>query len=112
MPSDFRDRVELKLSSTGTVPGKSRFIVANISFVLNYTKAKAAPPARAIEYEKSFPTLDAALRFCVQLSELGGEALYIIKMLGGVEDEVFEGEALVRSIKRQRTRQQAVTPPG
>jgi hypothetical protein len=81
--------------------------VANISFVLNYTKTKAAPPASAIEYEKSFPTLDAALKFCVQLTELGGEPLYIIKLIRGVEDEVFEGEALVRSIKRQRIRQEA-----
>ena len=81
--------------------------MAVISFVLNYTKTKAAPPASAIEYEKSFPTLDAALRFCVQLTELGGEALYIIKLVGGEEDTVFEGETLARSIKRQRTRQQA-----
>jgi hypothetical protein len=81
--------------------------VANISFVLNYTKTKATPPARAIEYEKSFPTLDAALKFCVQLIELGGQALYIIKVVRGVEDEVFEGKALVRSIERQRIRQEA-----
>ena len=89
------------------MPGTSRFIVDNASFVLSYTKTKAAPPASAIEYEKSFPTLDTSLKFCVQLTELGGEALYIIKLIRGVEDEVFEGEALVRSIKRQRTRQQA-----
>jgi hypothetical protein len=81
--------------------------VATISFVLNYTKTKAAPPASAIEFEKAFPTLDAALAFCVQLTELGGEALYIIKLIRGVEDAVLEGEALARSIKRQRTRQQA-----
>jgi len=81
--------------------------VANISFVLNYTKTKAAPPASAIEYEKSFPTLDAALTFCVQLTELGGEALYIIKVVRGIEDAVVEGEALARSIRRQRTRQEA-----
>jgi hypothetical protein len=89
------------------MPGTPRFIVANISFVLNYTKTKAAPPASAIEYEKSFPTLDAALKFCVQLTELGGEALYIIKLIRGVEDEVFEGKALVSSIERQRRQQQA-----
>jgi hypothetical protein len=81
--------------------------VANTSFVLNYTKTKAVPPASAIEFEKSFPTLDAALRFCVQLTELGGEALYIIKVIRGVEDEVFEGKALIRSIERQRIRQEA-----
>ena len=81
--------------------------MANTTFVLNYTKTKAAPPASAIEYEKSFPTLDAALTFCVQLIELGGEALYIIKVVRGIEDEVFEGEALARSIKRQRTRKEA-----
>jgi hypothetical protein len=38
---------------------------------------------------------------------LGGEALYILKLIRGVEDEVFEGKALVRSIDRQRIRQQA-----
>ena len=81
--------------------------MANISFVLNYTKTKAAPPASAIEYEKSFPTLDAALTFCVQLTELGGEALYIIKVVRGIEDAVVEGEALARSIRRQRTRREA-----
>jgi len=81
--------------------------VANISFVLNYTKTKAAPPASAIEYEKSFPTLDAALTFCVQLTELGGEALYIIKVVRGIEDAVVEGEALARSIRRQWARREA-----
>ena len=81
--------------------------MANISFVLNYTKTKAAPPASAIEYEKSFPTLDAALTFCVQLTELGGEALYIIKVVRGIEDAVVEGEALARSIRRQWARREA-----
>jgi len=81
--------------------------VTKISFVLNYTKTKASPPASAIEYEKAFPTMDAALSFCVQLTELGGEAIYIIKMIGGEEDTVFEGEALVRSIRRQRMRKDA-----
>jgi hypothetical protein len=95
------------MSNAGTVPGKSRAIVAKISFVLNYTKTKAAPPASAIEYEKSFPALDAALKFCVQLTELGGEALCIIKLIGGEEDTVFEGEALARSVRRQRMRQDA-----
>jgi hypothetical protein len=90
------------------VPGKSRFIVANIFFVLNYTKAKAVPPASAIEFEKSFPTMDAALTFCVQLTELGGEALYIIiKLSRRAEDAVLEGKALARSIERQRTRHEA-----
>jgi hypothetical protein len=89
------------------VPGISRLIVANISFVLNYTKTKAAPPASAIEYEKSFPTLDAALTFCVQLTELGGEALYVIKVIHGVEDAVLEGKALVHSIERQRIGREA-----
>jgi hypothetical protein len=96
-----------KLSHAGTVPGKLRFIVTNISFVLNYTKTKAAPPASAIEYEKSFPTLDAALTFCIRLTELGGEALYILRLNRGVEDEVLEGKALVQSIERRRMRQQA-----
>jgi hypothetical protein len=81
--------------------------VANISFVLNYTKTKAVPPASAIEYEKSFPTLDATLAFCVQLTELGGEALYIIKVIRGIEDAVFEGKALVTAIERQRIRREA-----
>jgi hypothetical protein len=81
--------------------------VANISFVLSYTKTKATPPASAIEYEKSFPTLDAALKFCVQLTELGGDALTIIKVIRGVEDEVFAGKALARSIERRRIRQEA-----
>jgi hypothetical protein len=81
--------------------------LAKISFVLTYTKTTAAPPASAIEFEKSFPTLDAALKFCVQLTELGGEALYIIKLIGDEEDAVFEGATLVRSIKRQRARQEA-----
>ncbi len=79
----------------------------NTSFVLNYTKTKAVSPASAIEYEKSFPTLYAALKCGVQLIELGGVALYIIKLIGGEEDTVFEGETLVRSIKRQRIRQEA-----
>ena len=94
------------------MPGISRLIVANISFVLNYTKTKAAPPASAIEYEKSFPTLDAALTFCVQLTELGGEALYVIKVIHGVEDAALEGKALVHSIERQRTRREAAGSGG
>jgi len=87
--------------------GKSRFTVAKTSFVLNYTKTKTNPPATAIEYEKSFPTWEAALGFCVQLTELGGEAIYIIKLIGGEEDALFEGETLARSIKRHRTRREA-----
>ncbi len=90
-----------------TVAGKSRSIVAKISFVLNYTKTTVAPPASAIEYEKSFPTLEAAVKFCVQLTELGGVALSIVKMIGGEEDTVFEAETLARSIRRQRARQEA-----
>jgi hypothetical protein len=81
--------------------------MANILFVLSYTKTKAAPPASSIEYEKTFPTLDSALRFCVQLAELGGEALYIIKLLRGVEDTVFEGGTLARAIERQQARHEA-----
>jgi hypothetical protein len=71
-PTELRGRrLTQALPSPGLVRQKSRFIVANISFVLNYTKTEASPPATAIEFEKSFQTMDDALKFCVQLTELG-----------------------------------------
>jgi hypothetical protein len=80
-----------------------RFIVADMSFVVNYTKTKASP-ARAVEYEKSFLTMGAALNFCVQLIDLGGDVLYIVQFIYGTEDAVLEGTSLVEAIDRQRAR--------
>lgn len=73
--------------------------MATPSFVLAYTKTKAVPPARAAEFEKPFPTLNAALAFCVQLIALGGEALYIVKTIRGAEESVLEGDDLARAVK-------------
>ena len=84
--------------------------MADMSFSVNYTKIKASPPARAIEYEKCFLTLSAALNFCVQLTELGGDVLYVIQFVGGTEDGILEGEALAETIARQRARQTMSLP--
>jgi hypothetical protein len=84
--------------------------MADMSFSVNYTKTKAIPPARAIEYEKCFLTLSAALNFCVQLTDLGGEVLYIIQFVRGTEDGVLEGEPLAETIDRQRARQRVSLP--
>jgi len=70
------------------------------SFVLAYTKTKAVPPAKAAEFEKPFPTLTAALAFCVKLIALGGEPLYIIKTIRGDEESVLEGDDLARAVER------------
>ena len=78
--------------------------MTDMSFAVNYTKTKASPPARAIEYEKCFLTLPAALNFCVQLIDLGGEVQHIIQYIRGTEDAVIEGNQLVEAIDRQRTR--------
>ena len=84
--------------------------MADMSFSVNYTKTKATPPARAIEYEKCFLTLSAALNFCVQLTDLGGEVLYVIQFVGGTEDGILEGEPLAATIDRQRARQTISSP--
>jgi hypothetical protein len=76
--------------------------MAKITFALSYTKTKATPPAGAADYEKSFPTLEAALDFCSQLTTLGGEALYIIKYIYGTEASVLEGDDLALAIKTYR----------
>lgn len=76
--------------------------MSRISFTLAYTKTKAIPPASAVEFEKSFSTLEAALTFCVQLAKLGGEVLYIVKLVQGAESSVLEGETLDLAIKCHR----------
>ncbi|GEM_PF-5881971 len=81
--------------------------MSKISFVLNYTKIKAVPPAQAAEFEKSFPTLAEALTFCVRLIGLGGDVLYIIKCVRGVEESVLEGDELARAIANHRPGREA-----
>ncbi len=81
--------------------------MSKLSFCVNYTKTKASPPSHAIEYEKSFLTMDDALDFCGKLTELGGEAIYILQLIRGIEDGVLEGEELSRSIERRRNRPEA-----
>ena len=78
--------------------------MTNVSLVVTYTKVKVAPPAGAIEYEKSFPSMNAALDFCVKLTDLGGEALYIIQYVRGLEERVYEGDWLAKALARQRER--------
>lgn len=78
--------------------------MADISFAVNYTKTKANPPARAVEYEKRFLTMGAALNFCVQLTDLGGDALYIVQYICGTEDAILEDAGLAVAIERQRAR--------
>ena len=79
----------------------------NIAFVVTYTKTRVKPPASAIEYDRSFPTMWAALNYCVRLTALGGDALSIVQYVGDREDAVLEGEALADSIYRQRHRIEA-----
>jgi hypothetical protein len=76
--------------------------VSKLSFCVNYTKTKVNPPSVAIEYEKLFLSMDEALDFCGKLTELGGEVLYVLQLLRGIEDGVLEGEALDRAIRRHR----------
>ena len=78
--------------------------MADMSFSVNYTKTKTIPTARVIEYEKCFLTLSAALNFCVQLIDLGGDVLHIIQFAHGTEDGILEGDSLAEAIDRQRAR--------
>jgi hypothetical protein len=78
--------------------------MADMSFSVNYTKTKVNPPSHPIEYEKCFLTLSAALNFCVQLADQGGEALYIIQFVRRTEDGILEGAQLAEAIDRQRVR--------
>ncbi len=78
-----------------------------LSFCVNYTKTKVSPPSAAIEYEKTFLTMDEALEFCARLTDLGGEAIYILQLIKGVEDGVLEGPDLTRTIERRRHRPEA-----
>ena len=78
--------------------------MADMSFAVNYTKTKTTPAARAIEYEKCFLTLPAALNFCVQLVDCGGEVQYVIQYIRGTEDAILEGGQLVEAINGQRAR--------
>lgn len=86
--------------------------MTDMSFSLNYTKTKVSPPARAIEYEKCFLTLSAALDFCVQLTDLGGEALHIIGFVRDTEDGILEGNQLAQAIDRQRALRDAAASIG
>ncbi|HTJ65869.1 MAG TPA: hypothetical protein VL899_18860 [Alphaproteobacteria bacterium] len=79
----------------------------NIAFVVTYTKTRAKPPASAIEYDRSFPTMWAALSFCVRLTTLGGDALSIVQSVGDREDAILEGEPLADMIHSQRHRIEA-----
>jgi hypothetical protein len=79
--------------------------VADLSFLINYTKTRVNPPARAIEYEKCFLTMDAALNFSVQLTDLGGEVLNIMQFVCGTEDGILEGEQLAEAVIGHRARQ-------
>ena len=81
--------------------------IMNISFVVTYTKTRVNPPATAIEYERSFPTMWAALNFCVRLTALGGDALLIAQYVGDREDAALEGQSLADAIDRQRDRIEA-----
>ena len=72
--------------------------MANISFGLNYVKAKETPSVSTADYEKIFSSQDEALKFCVRLAELEGKAIYLIRLVCGVEDGIFEGEPLARGI--------------
>jgi hypothetical protein len=73
------------------------------SFTVHYTKARAVPPASAIAYEKSFPTMDMALDFCVRLSGFSGHAIDVVQLIRGVEDAVLEGDCLNRAIARRKS---------
>ena len=78
--------------------------MSNLSFAVNYTKTKATSPNNAIEYEKCFLTLSAALNFCIELIESGGEVLYIIQFIRGTQDAIFEGDQLHAALDLQRAR--------
>jgi hypothetical protein len=98
MQTPQRWRLEL------SAPPAAQKVAGDTTFVLSYTKTKAQPPARAIEYEKTFPTLWAALNFCVQLADLGGECLTILRYIGVQEGAVLDGNALAEAIRKQRAR--------
>jgi hypothetical protein len=81
--------------------------IMNITFVVTYTKTRAKAPATAIEYDRNFPTMWAALNFCVRLTALGGDARSVVQYVGNHEDAVLEGEALADAVHRQRNRIEA-----
>ena len=76
--------------------------MSHVSFALSYAKAKVRPPARAIRYEQSFSSLSAAIDFCIDIEEMGGEAFSVVQFVRGREDAVLEGVALARAIDRLR----------
>ncbi len=75
-----------------------------MSFVVNYTKTSANPPACPIAYEKHFLTMRAALNFCVELDDLGYRVADLVQFIRGIEDGVLEGPALAVAVDRQRAR--------
>ncbi len=79
----------------------------NISFVVTYTKTRVKPPATAIEYDRAFPTMWAALNFCVRLTALGGNAMLIAQYIGDREDAALEGQSLTDAVERQKNRIEA-----
>jgi hypothetical protein len=76
--------------------------MSNASFVLSYAKARVRPPARAVHYEETFSSLDAAVEYCVDIEDLGGEAFTVVQFIRGREDAVLEGVALAKAIDRMR----------
>ena len=76
--------------------------MAKTVYTLNFTQTKAAPPVTAAEFERNFETLEAALDFCVELTRLGGEALYLVKYVYGTAATVLEGGDLALAIMTHR----------
>ncbi len=76
--------------------------MTSLSFSVAYTAAGAVPPARAVEHEKCFDSINEALNFCVRLSGLNCRPLCVIQRIRGVDDAVLEGNSLENEIARRR----------
>jgi len=76
--------------------------MTNLSYSVAYTASSAIPPARMVEHEKCFDSINDALNFCVRLSCLSCRPLCVIQRIRGIDDAVLEGRSLENEIARRR----------
>ncbi len=81
-----------------------------LSFTVAYTAGSALPPARTVEHEKCFDSINDALDFCVRLSGLSCRPLCVIQRIRGIDDAVLEGDPLENEIARRRKPRLAAWP--
>ena len=83
--------------------------MSETSFILNYKKTRVLPPATATDHNKSFPTKECALNFCVMLIKLGGEPVELVTLIHGEEDAIVDGQELERAVDSRRAKMELET---